>query len=78
MRQPLVPHRFVLSLVAAAILLPILVCIIVGVAALLSAMGDTQGGAILPTPCCGRRNHLDHGPDLSGARLGHRNVALAR
>ncbi len=47
MQQPLIPHRAVLSLLATAILLPIVICVIFGVAALLQAMGDAVGGAVL-------------------------------
>jgi hypothetical protein len=47
MQQPLLPHRFVLTLVVAAVLLPIILCVVLGVAALLSAMGDSLGGAVL-------------------------------
>ena len=47
MQQPLVPQRFVVALVAAAILLPITICVVVGVAALLVGMGDQWGGAVL-------------------------------
>ena len=44
MQQPLVPHRFVLLLIATALLLPITICVVFGVAALLEAMGDAAGG----------------------------------
>ena len=37
----------VLALIVAAILLPITICVVVGVAALLEAMGDQWGGAVL-------------------------------
>jgi hypothetical protein len=47
MHRPLVPHGIVLSLVAAALLLPITICVIFGTAALLTAMGDITGGAVL-------------------------------
>jgi hypothetical protein len=47
MHQPLIPHRFVLALIVATILLPITLCVILGVAALLEAMGDSSGGAVL-------------------------------
>ena len=47
MHRPLVPHRIVLTLIAAAILLPITICVIFGVAGLLQAMGDSVGGAVL-------------------------------
>ena len=47
MQQSPVPQRFVLALAAAAILLPITICVVVGVAALLVGMGDQWGGAVL-------------------------------
>ncbi len=47
MHRPLVPHGIVLSLVVAATLLPIIICVIFGTAALLTAMGDTSGGDVL-------------------------------
>ena len=47
MHPPLVPHRIVLMLTAAAVLLPITVCVVIGVAALLDGMGDIAGGAML-------------------------------
>jgi hypothetical protein len=47
MPPPLVPHRIVLALIVTAILLPIAICIVFGVAALLQAMGDSAGGAVL-------------------------------
>ena len=47
MHRPLVPHRIVLTLIATAILLPITICVIFGVAALLQAMGDSLGGIVL-------------------------------
>jgi hypothetical protein len=47
MHQPLIPHRLVLALIALGVLLPMVVCIILGVAALLGAMGDAQGGTVL-------------------------------
>jgi hypothetical protein len=47
MHRPLVPHRIVLSLVVVALLLPIIICVIFGMAALLTAMGDTSGGFVL-------------------------------
>ena len=43
----LVPHRIVLTLIATAILLPITICVVFGVAGLLQAMGDSVGGAVL-------------------------------
>ena len=47
MHRPLVPHGVVLALVAVALLLPITICVIFGTAALLTAMGDAAGGAVL-------------------------------
>jgi hypothetical protein len=47
MRQPLIPHRIVIALVVATIFLPITICVVVGVAALLTEMGDIAGGASL-------------------------------
>ena len=47
MHRPLVSHRVVLALVAAALLLPITICVVFGVAALLEAMDDALGGAVL-------------------------------
>jgi hypothetical protein len=47
MHRPLVPQQVALTLVAGTILLPITICVILGVAALLAAMGDTLGGIVL-------------------------------
>ncbi len=47
MHQPLIPHRVVLALLTVAILMPIVICVVVGVAALLGGMGDIAGGAAL-------------------------------
>jgi hypothetical protein len=47
MQPPLIPHRVVLTLIAIALLLPITICVVFGVAGLLQAMGDTAGGAAL-------------------------------
>jgi hypothetical protein len=47
MHQPLIPHRIVLTLIAATLLLPITICVVFGVAALLEAMGDSAGGVVL-------------------------------
>jgi ABC-type transport system involved in multi-copper enzyme maturation permease subunit len=44
--QP-VPTRCVVFLLVAAVGLPIVLCVVGGVAALLSAMGDEAGGAVL-------------------------------
>jgi hypothetical protein len=46
--QPLLaPRRIIFPLVLAAILLPIAVCVVVGVAALLGGMGDAIGEGVL-------------------------------
>jgi hypothetical protein len=47
MHEPLVPRRVVVSLVATAIVLPIALCVVLGVAALLGQMGDAAGGHVL-------------------------------
>jgi hypothetical protein len=47
MNRSLIPDRVVLSLVVVAILLPITLCVVLGVAALLTQMGDATGGAVL-------------------------------
>jgi hypothetical protein len=47
MHPPLVPHRILIALIAATLLLPITICVVFGVAALLEAMGDAAGGAVL-------------------------------
>ena len=47
MRRPLVSHRVTLAFVATALFLPITICVVFGVAALLEAMGDAVGGAVL-------------------------------
>jgi hypothetical protein len=47
MHPPLIPHRIVLALVVAAVLLPIIICVVLGVAALLVGMGDIAGGDAL-------------------------------
>jgi type VI protein secretion system component VasK len=43
----MIPDRFVLALSVASLLLPISLCVVLGVAALLGAMGDSAGGAVL-------------------------------
>ena len=43
----LVPRWALLSLTAGALLLPIIVCVMVGMGALLGAMNDIQGGIFL-------------------------------
>ncbi|MCE5266409.1 MAG: hypothetical protein LLG00_00790 [Planctomycetaceae bacterium] len=47
MQQPPACQRAVLGLIAAAVLLPITICVIVGVALLLQGMGDPWGAAVL-------------------------------
>jgi hypothetical protein len=47
MNRPLIPARIVLSLIGVAILLPIALCVVLGVAALLTQMGDVAGGTVL-------------------------------
>jgi hypothetical protein len=47
MSRPMIPDRIVLSLVIAAVLLPITLCVVLGVAAMLAQMGDTAGGTVL-------------------------------
>ena len=47
MQPPLVPRRIIFPLVLTAILLPIAVCVVLGVAALLGGMGDATGEGVL-------------------------------
>ena len=47
MSRPIIPDRIVLSLIVVAVLLPITLCVVLGVAALLAQMGDAAGGAVL-------------------------------
>jgi hypothetical protein len=47
MHLSLIPHRLILALVVAAVLLPITLCVVLGVASLLDAMGDSLGGLVL-------------------------------
>jgi hypothetical protein len=47
MHQPLIPNRVILALIATALVLPITICVVFGVAALLQAMGDASGGGVL-------------------------------
>jgi hypothetical protein len=47
MHPPQIHHRLILALIVAAILLPITLCVVLGVASLLDAMGDSLGGLIL-------------------------------
>jgi hypothetical protein len=47
MQNPMIPNRIVVWLIVGAVFLPITLCVIMGVAALLEAMGDSLGGAVL-------------------------------
>ncbi|HYW80748.1 MAG TPA: hypothetical protein VE890_14300 [Thermoguttaceae bacterium] len=47
MTHKLVPRRAILLLIAAALVLPIVICVILAAGAVLSAMGDTLGLAVL-------------------------------
>ncbi len=47
MHQPQFPRRFGLTLIAGAILLPVCICVTLGVAVLLDGMGDIAGGVVL-------------------------------
>jgi hypothetical protein len=47
MQQPLVPPRIVAGLIVSGLLLPIALCVVMGVSALLSGMGDAAGGRAL-------------------------------
>ena len=47
MHRPLIPDRVVLSLIVIAVLLPVTLCVVLGVAALLNQMADAAGGAVL-------------------------------
>jgi hypothetical protein len=47
MHQPLIPSRVILTLAAASLLMPVIICVVLGVAALLGAMGDAAGGCVL-------------------------------
>jgi hypothetical protein len=47
MGQKLVPGRIITLLAAGGIILPIGICVTLGAAQLLSAMGDVAGGAVL-------------------------------
>jgi hypothetical protein len=45
--HPQIPSYLLLTLILAGILLPISLCVVLGVAALLVQMGDSAGGAVL-------------------------------
>jgi hypothetical protein len=47
MQQPLVSQRIALALLAGTIILPIAICVILGIATLLATMGDHTGGSVL-------------------------------
>jgi hypothetical protein len=47
MNRRMIPARVLLSLVIVAVLLPVTLCVVLGVAALLTQMGDTAGGVFL-------------------------------
>jgi hypothetical protein len=47
MNRPMIPNRIVLLLIVVAVLVPITLCVVLGVAALLAQMGDVAGGAVL-------------------------------
>jgi hypothetical protein len=47
MHQPLIPPRLVLALIVATVLLPIILCVVLGVGGLLNSMGDSSGGMVL-------------------------------
>jgi hypothetical protein len=47
MQPPFDPRRIVFHLLVAAILLPIAICVVAGVAALLGGMGDASGAGAL-------------------------------
>lgn len=47
MHQPRIPNYAILALLATALVLPITICVVLGVAALLQTMGDASGGYAL-------------------------------
>lgn len=47
MRHPLVPPPVISVLIAVALVLPITICVVLGVSALFQAMGDSLGGSVL-------------------------------
>jgi hypothetical protein len=47
MHHPPIHFRLLLTLILAGILLPITLCVVLGVAALLAKMGDVAGGDVL-------------------------------
>jgi len=47
MQRPLISERLIPILLACALLLPVAICVVLGVGSLLKAMGDLCGGAVL-------------------------------
>lgn len=47
MNRPPIPRHFIALAIAGAIILPIAICLILAVASLLTAMGDTTGGGAM-------------------------------
>ncbi len=47
MNRKLIPHWAVVCLIAAAVILPAVICVMLGVAALLGKMGDAPAGSVL-------------------------------
>jgi hypothetical protein len=47
MHRPIIPQRVTLALLAITILLPIIICVVLGTSALLASMGDVNGGDAL-------------------------------
>jgi hypothetical protein len=47
MHRPSIPRHIIGLAVAVAVIIPIAICLVLGVAALLSAMGDASGGGVL-------------------------------
>ncbi len=47
MHKPPIPQSAIALAISGAIILPIAICLILGVASLLSAMGDSSGGGVL-------------------------------
>jgi len=45
-RKP-VPSKVLLALIVVGLVLPVTICIVLGLASLLAAMGDAVGGAVL-------------------------------
>ena len=47
MRKPLIPQHTIALAISGAIILPIAICLVLGAASLLSAMGDASGGGVM-------------------------------